>query len=133
MSLNFHTARRAFLNLCLVTGLALLTACGGGLGTSSDDDALSIDSLTWSPSAPTSGVPVSAVATVSYSGTIVSSDISYAWTQTSGPSVTLVNTTAATVYFTAPTVSSSSEIVLTLTVSANDVSASKSVTITVSP
>ncbi len=132
MSLNFHTARRAFLNLGLVTGLALLTACGGGLGTSSDD-ALSIDSLTWSPSAPTSGVPVSAVATVSYSGTIASSDISYAWTQTSGPSVTLVNSTAATVYFTAPTVSSSSEIVLTLTVSANDVSASKSVTITVSP
>ncbi|MDP5240257.1 hypothetical protein Q9Q94_12010 [Uliginosibacterium sp. 31-16] len=132
MSLNFHTARRAFLNLGLVTGLALLTACGGGLGSTSDDE-LSIDTLTWSPSAPTSGVPVSAVATVSYSGTITSSDISYAWTQTSGPSVTLVNSTAATVYFTAPTVSTSSEIVLTLTVSANDVSALKSVTITVSP
>lgn len=131
MTLNFPVTRRAVLNLGLVASLLVLSACGGG--DTSSSDSLSIDTLTYSPSAPSSGDPVSAVATVSYTGTVTASDISYAWTQTSGPSLSLVSSTASTVYFTAPTVSASTEVVLKLTVSANSVSTSKSVTIPLVP
>lgn len=132
MTLNFLASRRIFMNIGLAVCVFALSACGGGSGTSSSD-GLSIDALTYSPSIPGSGDPVSAVATVSYTGTVTSSGITYAWTQTSGPSVSLTGSSAATVYFTAPTVTSSTEVVLKLTISANSVSAAKSVTITVSP
>lgn len=131
MSLSFSVNRRTFLSLGLMACLFALTACGGGDTGSSD--SLSIDSLTYSPSAPGSGDPVSALAIVSYTGTVTSSGITYAWTQTSGPSVSLTGSSAATVYFTAPTVSTGTEVVLKLTASANSVGVSKSLTIMISP
>ena len=132
MRFNFPaTARRTFLSTGLGGGLLVLSACGGGLSTAGD--SLSIDSIVYSPTTPTSGVPVVAVASASYTGGITSDEISYAWTQTSGPSVSLAGSSSATVYFTSPAVSSSAELVLKLTLSANGVSTSKSVTIAVAP
>ncbi len=125
MSHAFSVLRRSIL---ISACAALLTACGGG---SSSSSSLTIDSLTYSPSAPTSGVPVSVVSTVTASSDITS--VTYAWSQTSGPSVSLSGASAATVYFTAPTVTVDSTVVLTLTVSSGSVSASQSVSIPIAP
>lgn len=111
---------------------ASLMACGGG-SSSDTTDGISISSITYTPSAPTSGTPVAATASVSVSGSLTTGALSYVWTQTSGPAVTLSGTTAATVYFTAPTVTANSDIVLNLTVSEGSYSASKSVSITIAP
>ncbi|GAA5165498.1 hypothetical protein [Viridibacterium curvum] len=112
--------------------LPLLSGCGGGLADE-DDDGYTITSLVWSPSAPTSGTPVSVTSTVTTTGNIKSSDLVYAWTQTSGPAVTLTGADTATVYFTAPTVSVSTDVVLKLTVTSGSLTANKSATITISP
>lgn len=108
-----------------------LTACGGGLGSSSDDDddSITINSIVQSSETVNCKSAAYAVASLSYDGSVNSSNISYSWTQTGGTSVTLVGTTSSTVYFTAP--SSAGTVVLKLTVSANSVSASKAVSFTI--
>ncbi len=126
---SFSPARRAFLHLFLALGVLSLAACGGG----DDSDSLSIESLTYSPAAPSSGTPVALNATVAYASTLSASSISVAWTQTSGPTVSITGASSTQAYFTAPTVSADTDIVLKLTVSSGNLSTSKSVTITVSP
>jgi hypothetical protein len=126
-------ATRRFSPACrlLPALLALwLTACGGGLGSDSDDDEITIDSIVQSSQTVNCTSAAYATASVSYEGDIEESDLSYAWTQTGGTSVTLVGTTNSTVYFTAP--SSAGTVVLKLTVSGNDVSTSSSVSFTIS-
>ncbi|MFT3735303.1 MAG: hypothetical protein QM776_09790 [Rhodocyclaceae bacterium] len=117
-------------SLLAIALLPLLTGCGGG---TEESDGYTITSLTWSPSAPTSGTPVSVTSTVTTTGSLTSSSLAYAWTQTSGPTVTLSGASAATVYFTAPTVSVSTDVVLKLTVTSGSLSANKSATITIAP
>lgn len=107
-----------------------VSACGGGLGSDSDDDSISIDSIVQSSQTVNCTSAAYATASVSYEGDIEASDVAYAWSQTSGTSVTLVGSSSATVYFAAP--SSAGTVVLKLKVSANDVSASKLVTFTIS-
>jgi hypothetical protein len=58
-------------------------------------------------------------------------EVTYSWTQTSGPVVTLSDATTATVSFTAPQVSSEQTMVLTLTVSDGDLEATTTTKITV--
>ncbi len=112
---------RNFLPCIVLTGLA---ACGGGLSTE-DEDSVTIDSIVQSSQTVNCTSAAYATASVSYSGDISSGDITYAWTQTGGTSVTLVGSSGSTVYFTAPT--SAGTVVLKLTVSASDVSTSSSV------
>ena len=59
--------------------------------------------------------------------------LTFAWSQTSGPAVTLVGGTTATPTFTAPSVTAATPLVFLLTVSDGQASASDSVTITVVP
>ena len=120
------------LNIALLVFTLFLSACGGG--SEADADSVTINSITYSPSAPQSGNPVSVTADVSaYIGSSSGGTVTYLWTQTSGPAVSLSGTTSSTVYFTAPTVSASTNVVLALTTTLNAVSASKSVTITIAP
>ncbi len=116
----------------MLPGLALagLAACGGGLGTEEDEDSVSIDSIVQSSQTVNCTSAAYATATVSYGGDVSSSDLTYAWTQTGGTSVTLVGSSGSTVYFTAPT--SAGTVVLKLTLSANDVSTSSTVSFTIS-
>jgi hypothetical protein len=127
--LFFSTLRGALL---LVLAL-VVASCGGG--SADYADSVSIDSLTYSPSAPQSGSPVSATGavTVALGSSSTSGSVSYLWTQTSGPAVTLSGTTSSTVYFTAPTVTTSTAVVLNLTVTLNSVTASQNVTVTIAP
>lgn len=133
MSTENRAGRRCFVALSIAAAMFGLASCGGSPLESTSTTSLSVDSITYSPSAPKSGNPVSVASSISAGSSISSSDISYVWTQTSGPSATLTGVTSSTVYFTAPTVSVNTEMVLTLTVSAGTVSASKSVAITVAP
>lgn len=133
MSTRFRLNSRRFFSFWAAVALLALASCGGSPLDTTSTTSLSIDSMTYSPSAPKSGNPVSVASTVSAGSSISSSDISYVWTQTSGPAATLTGVTASTVYFTAPTVSVETEMVLTLTVSAGTVSASKNVSITIAP
>ena len=121
------------LNIALLVFTLFLSACGGGSSTA-EADSVTINSITYSPSAPQSGNPVSVTADVSaYIGSSSGGTVTYLWTQNSGPAVSLSGTTSSTVYFTAPTVSASTNVVLALTTTLNAVSASKSVTITIAP
>lgn len=115
--------------LALATALA---ACGGGNSNSGDGTT-----------APTNTAPVidagsaqSAVegATVQLAATATDADndtLSYSWSQTSGPSVTLSSTTVQNPSFTAPDVTENSDIVLSLSVSDGTTSVSDTVTITI--
>ena len=80
---------------------------------------------------------VTAGATVTLSGTGSDPDgdaITYSWSQKSGGTpVTLSDATSASPTFTAPSVTTSTDLVFTLTVSDDTLSASDTVTITVSP
>ncbi|KFE62096.1 myxosortase-dependent M36 family metallopeptidase [Hyalangium minutum] len=58
--------------------------------------------------------------------------VAYAWTQESGPSVTLTGANTATPSFTAPNTSSGTSLVFKLTITANGLSATDTVTVTVS-
>lgn len=62
-----------------------------------------------------------------------SAPLSFAWTQTAGPAVTLSDPTAATPTFTAPTVTTAVTLTFVLTVSNSAGSSTSSVNITVSP
>lgn len=114
----------------LLPSLAMLglAACGGGLATE-DEDSVSIDSIVQSSQTVNCTSAAYATASVSYSGDVSSSDLTYAWTQTGGTSVTLVGSSGSTVYFTAPV--SAGTVVLKLTLSANDVSTSSTVSFTI--
>lgn len=125
--------RQFLLNLCMMFAVCALAACGAGPTSTSSTQTLSVDSITYSPSAPKSGNPVAVASSISAGSAYTSSDITYLWTQTSGPAATLSGVTASTVYFTAPTVSVSTEMVLTLTITAGTTTASKSVSITIAP
>lgn len=107
--------------------LPLLAACGGGLGS---DDEIGIDGISVSSSSVDCNVAAYATASVSYSGEIEASDVTYSWSQTSGTSVTLSGASAAKVYFTAP--ASAGTVVLALTVSAAGLSDTASVSFSVS-
>lgn len=131
MTSSFFSRRQWLAN---ALGVLLLTVTLSGCGGSNTaTDSVSISSITYTPSSPTSGTAVAVTGVVSGSTESASNSLSYLWTQTSGPSVTLSGTTAATVYFTAPSVTSSTDIVLTLTATLGSATASKSVTISVAP
>ncbi len=75
-----------------------------------------------------------ATVTLSAAGSTANdSPVSYAWTQTSGPSVTILNSTTASPSFVAPLVSGDTDLIFLLTVtnSATSATATDSVTITV--
>ena len=64
----------------------------------------------------TEGAPVSLNGTLSSDPEDAADSLSYSWTHTSGPAVTLTDSTTATPSFTAPNVGQTQDIVLTLTV-----------------
>ena len=58
-------------------------------------------------------------------------DVTYAWTQTAGPVVTLANASSATASFTAPRINANTALTFMLTVSDGETTDAKSVTVTV--
>lgn len=111
-----------------LSAFTLLAACGGGGGGSSAPEnqqpSLTLNHQTV---AEQSQVTLNAQAS-DQDGSIAS----YLWQQSSGPSVTLSNTTASSLSFTAPSVSSTQELVFKLTVTDDDgASVSKSVSVLV--
>jgi hypothetical protein len=117
----------------LCAAVLALAGCGGS-DDSTDVDRIAINSLDYSPVGPGSNslVTVNSTVTLTNAGTATSA-ITYAWTQVSGPTVTLSDPTASSVTFTAPVVTESTDIVLNLTVTLHSVTDSKTVTITISP
>lgn len=110
-------------NTVSITALdCLLTACGGGGGTSVStvQSAAAINAAPVAVAGADQTVFSAANVTLNGSGTDSDGTISsYRWTQNSGPSVTLTNSNAAEASFTAPTVSTTETIDLTLTVTDN--------------
>ncbi|QNE31871.1 PhoX family phosphatase [Sphingomonas sp. NBWT7] len=113
---------------------AMTTAVFGGVllaGCGDDDDLLTRDSVTVTTG---SAAATTAGKTVTLQGTASGTAQTVAWTQVSGPSVTLANTNSATATFTAPAVSSATPLVFrfTGTTGVGD-SATADTTVTVSP
>ncbi|WP_307718243.1 PhoX family phosphatase [Sphingomonas sp. TZW2008] len=113
---------------------AMTTAVFGGVllaGCGDDDDLLTRDSVTVTTG---SSAATTAGKTVTLQGTASGTAQTVAWTQVSGPSVTLANANSATATFTAPAVSSATPLVFrfTGTTGVGD-SATADTTVTVSP
>jgi hypothetical protein len=114
----------------VLAAVLALSGCGGSDSTGS----VSIDTVVISPNPPTSGVAVSVNATVTgTSSNSAPGPATYVWTQVSGPTVALTGTDTATVYFTAPTVTANTDIVLNLTTTFSSATATKNITVTISP
>jgi len=108
-------------NFALLMAISL-SACGGG-GSANNNGAQVVSVQNVMPVAMAGDdQSVFEASTVSLAGSATDSDgtiASYAWTQTSGPTVTLTNDNQATATFTAPSVSNSEELEFSLTVTDN--------------
>ena len=127
------------LRVVLICALAAwLTACGGGGGDAAPASMNNVPAPV-APEADAGGdrsvmrgsdVTVDGTASSDSDGSIVS----FAWTQTAGPTVTLTNADQTQLSFTAPNLADPTDLEFELTVTNNDgLSASDSVTITVVP
>jgi serine protease len=134
--LNRFLVQMRVVLICAIA--AWLTACGGGGGDAPPASTNNVPA----PVAPEADAGGDRAAmrgsAVTLDGT-ASSDpdgniVSFAWTQTAGPTVTLTNADQAQVSFTAPDLADPTDLEFELTVTDNDgLSASDSVTITVVP
>ena len=127
------------LRVVLICALAAwLTACGGGGGDAAPASTNNVPAPV-APEADAGGDrSVMRASDVTVDGTASSdsdgSIVSFAWTQTAGPTVTLTNADQVQVSFTAPNLADPTDLEFELTVTDNDgLSASDSVTITVVP
>jgi len=105
----------------LITALFSLTACGGG--GSSDPGTTQTTNEAPTITMGADKTVDSASVNVEVSGLGSDSDgsiVTYSWSQTAGPAVTLSDTSAASASFTAPTVSTATTLTFSLTVTDND-------------
>lgn len=123
---------------CVAGSLGLLAACGGGGGGSGSEQAETPSGNTPPVAQAGSDQSVNELASVILDGA-ASSDAdgriaAHAWQQTSGPTVALVNASAASTSFTAPDVSSAQTLAFRLTVTDDKgATANDTVSITVNP
>jgi outer membrane protein assembly factor BamB len=115
--------------------IVLEVSASDGLVTVTDQVTITVNPVNESPTVDAgSARTVDEGSTVNLSGSASDpdgDDLTYSWTQTSGPSVSIQNASALNASFTAPSVTSNTSVVLQLAVSDGTVTVTDSVTITV--
>ncbi|ACV27901.1 PKD domain-containing protein [Kangiella koreensis] len=119
--------------LVSIFSLGIINCSGGGSDSSSEQEP--VNQKPTANAGADQSVDEQTAVTVEGSGTDSDGSIaSYAWTQTSGPQISLGNTSQQNLEFTAPVAKQATSLEFTLTVTDNDgASGSDSVTVTVNP